>query len=235
MNNYLLMQSFLDIIKELSISNPDKEITSEIVYSVLIRYNIPANQKPLENIQELYRNFYKRYQKNDNINVYEVPNFNFLVFSNGKISGNEIKLYLPYDAKHISKAGEMIFDFLAKNDITHQSKISHVVRNDDLVIRVNTLEDANFIINFINSNNYLRSNLLNVNPFLPNQNGIGITMDNGYSFNDALCNIIADLIYLLKRENRLNDLYIVMLNEYIKQQDQIVKLKNFIFMLKINY
>ncbi len=217
MNNYELMQNFLNNIKELAIDNPDTYIDEDIVYSCLIRYNIPNSKKPFENITHKFYLLYEYFKNNKNINLCEYPNFYFLVFQNGRLSGNEIKLYAPYDSKHIVEAAKKIFSFMAKNNITHQSKIAYIIRNDDLVIRVNTLEDAEKVIAFIQKDPFLRKNLLKVNPFLPNNNGIGMAMDNDFSFNSVLCEIISNFVLLLRNQNRINDLNVENLNAYIKE------------------
>ena len=39
-NNYERMQEFLNVLKEFAISNPEKEITDNFIYSNLIRFNL---------------------------------------------------------------------------------------------------------------------------------------------------------------------------------------------------
>lgn len=156
-----------------------------------------------------------RYESNTNINVFQIENRkHFLWFANGNLSGNEVKLYIPLDAQHLQEGANQIFDFISKTSIQHQSKIADKIRNDNIVIRVNNLNDAQTIINFVNSNNYLREGLIKVNPFLSNCNGVGITMDNSYSFNSTLCNIICNFVFHLKQQNALNLLTIENLNIY---------------------
>ena len=217
MNNYELMQYFLNFIKQFAIENPDKNINKNMIYYCLMTYNIPPPQNPTENITDKFPLLYDYFKNIHNIHLYEVPNFNFLIFKNKNLNGNEIKLYAPYDSKHIIEAAKKIFGFMAYNNIAHQSKIAYMIRNDDLVIRVNTLSDAEKIINFIKNDPFLRENLLNVNPFLPNNSGIGMAMDNNLSFNSVLCNIISNYVSLLRKENRINDLNVENLNAYIKK------------------
>lgn len=215
MSNYELMENFLNEVKQLVLDNKTRNINPKVIYSLLIRYNIPNLQDPFEKITDKFPILYQYFQNKPNIRLYEIKNFNFLNFKNGKVSGNEIKLYLPYDKNHIVVAAQKIFDFMAYNNIEHLSKIAHYIRNDDFVIRVNTLEDANQIIKFIKNDAFLTNNLLQVNPFLPNNDGIGMAMDNNFSFNLTLCEIISELVFLLKAKNRINDLNIKVLNAYI--------------------
>ena len=217
MNNYELMENFLKTVKQFALDNPNKNLSPKFIYSLLIRYNIPELKERFDMITDKYPILYEHFKNNPNISLYEINNWNFLNFKNGKIKGNEIKLYIPYNSDHIVIAAEKIFDFIAARNIEHLSKISHYIRNDDFVIRVNTIEDANKIINFIQSDPFLSKNLLNVNPFLPNNKGIGMAMDNSLSFNFTLCEMIANLVYMLKTKNRLADLNVKTLNAYISE------------------
>lgn len=218
-NNYELMQRFLDIIKEFAISNPDKDITENFVYSQLMLFNIRRDQNPYQDISYNNKSWINRYNNNPNIDVFKVESRKcFLWFTNGNISGNEIKLYVPLDSNHILKGANQLFDFISTTGISHQSKIANVVRNDNIVIRVNDLNSAQTIINFVKNNHYIQEGLVKVNPFLPSINGVGITMDNTYSFNSTLSSIISDFIMYLKHQNKLNLLTLENLNIYIKNR-----------------
>ena len=214
-NNYSLQQSFLDMIKEFSISNPNKQIDEHFIYSMLMGVNISPEQLPYYNIENKFKNWESRYMFNDEIHTFKAKGRPFLWFANGEINGNEIKLYIPIDYNHIEEGANQLFDFMAANNIEHQSKIASIIRNDNLVVRVNTKEDAQKIVNFVNSNPYIQEGMIKVNPFLPNYNGIGITMDNSESFNMVLCRIINSFLTCLKNNNRLDLFTVDQLNKYI--------------------
>ena len=59
--------------------------------------------------------------------------------------------------------------------------------------------------------------MLTVNPFLANDNGIGLTMDNNYSFNSELCTAIAEFVSVLKSRNKVKNLNVESFNIYIKK------------------
>lgn len=215
--NYELQQYFLDYIKQFAISNPDREITKNFIYSRLAGFNIQNIQGPYEDARENFSGWLERYKYYSNINVFEIKDRkNFLWFANGEIKGNEIKLYIPLDKTHLKEGANQLFDFICTNSLEHQSKIADIIRNDNIVVRVNKMEDAKTIIDFVSENSYLKEGLLKVNPFLPNHNGIGITMDNSYSFNGTLCNIIGDFLNQLRKHNRLDMFNVEELNKYIK-------------------
>ena len=217
--NYDKMQDFLNVIKKLALENKNREINSDLVYSLLINYGLDNTERV--SLKDKFVDFYDFFAHTPNLRVYEKTDSAFLCFTNGKLNGNEVKLYAPFAKDKIAEAGRQIFTFLANNNITHQSEIATFERNDDLVIRVNTLEDAQKICDFIHSNPFLSENMLTVNPFLPNDNGIGLTMDNKYSFNFELSIAIANFVKILKSKNRVKDLNVesfnVFLENYIKE------------------
>lgn len=214
--NYELMQYFFDMLKEFIISNPDYEINSNFVYSNLIRFNIRKDQHPDVDISNYFNYFKAIYSNNSSIETFQPQkNKYFLWFMNGKLKGNEIKLYIPMDYNHIEEGGKQLFDFIASTGIEHQSKIASIIRNDDVVIRVNSLEDANKILDFISNNKYIQEGLIKTNPFIPNFNGVGMVMDNNFSFNRETSQIISDFVEKLKKEDRLDLINVDQFNQYI--------------------
>ncbi len=215
MTNYELIQSFLDMLKEYAISNPNQEISQKFVYSNLMGFNVKQEHMPYCKIDEHFTGWESRYMYDNRINTFKIPKRAFLWFTNGKIYGNEIKLYIPLDYNHIKEGANQLFDFIASTGIEHESKISDKIRNDDLVVRVNNLKDAETIIDYINSNQYIKEGLMKTNPFLPNWNGVGITMDNNYSYNSTVSELISNFIETLKRYNRLDLLTVEELNKFV--------------------
>lgn len=216
--NYQYMQYFLNMISEFAKSNPDKIIDNSFVYSNLIRFNIRNDQMPGTNISHFHNGWLDRYKNNLRITVRDKIQGTFLWFSNGNLKGNEIKIYIPMDYNHITEGANQLFDFLASTNIEHQSKIASIIRNDNVVLRVNSMEDAKTIIDFVNNNSYIKQGMINVNPFLPNYNGIGMAMDNTYSFNSTVSSIIANFITKLRNQNRLDLATVDNLSSFINEQ-----------------
>lgn len=216
MSNYDLIQYFINMIGEFAISNPDKDIDKNFIYSQLMGFNIKNEQLPYYSISHEFENWKARYNNNPNINAFEVDKRPFLWFTNGKMRGNEVKLYIPMDYNHIKEGANQLFDFLINSGIEHQSKIADKIRNDNLVVRVNSLEDAEKIIKFVKNNDYIQEGLIKTNPFLTNFNGVGLAMDNNYSYNSTICQILSNFINYLKKYNRFDLLTVDNLNQYIK-------------------
>lgn len=217
LNNYELQQYFLDMIKEFLVSNPDKNLDYNFIYSQLMCFNIRNSQGPYQNIEPYFQEWANHFENNSNIKVFQVPDRKcFLWFSNGKMKGNEVKLYIPLDKDHIKQGGKQLFDYISSTNIEHQSKIANKIRNDNIVVRVNNMEDAKKVIDYVSQNSYLMEGMTRINPFLPSCNGIGITMDNSYSYNSTLCKIISNFLNQLKQYNRLDMFTVAELNKYIK-------------------
>jgi len=216
MNNRELQQKFLDEIKQFVVSNPNSDaINTRFIYSRLMFFGVTLEQGTNMPLKQFNYEWQKRYENNYNIDVYRSGNRNFIYFSNGKLKGNEIKMYIPLDYDHINEGAKQLFDFISSSNIAHQSKISDILRNDNLVVRVNSLEDAETIVNFVNSNSYMKEGLIKVNPFLASYNGIGFAMDNNESYNYTLCEIINNYINYLKSINKIELLTVENLNQYI--------------------
>lgn len=215
MNNYDLMQTFLNIIKELAISNPNTNINENIVYTTLMGYNIPPEQAPYKNIQPILNSLdFSSIVRSDSVFTYG----HFLVFHKGETNWNEVKIYLPLNQEHIEKGVNDVLNFMYKNGISYELKVADKIRNDNVVIRVNTIQDADLVLNFVNNNKYIKEGLIKTNPFLPNFHGVGMAMDNDHSYNVTVSKIISNYVQVLKTKNKLDELTVENLNIFIKEQ-----------------
>lgn len=107
----------------------------------------------------------------------------FLNFNNKKEAlFNPIKMYLSVESKDIAQVSIMLFDFLEKNDILHQSKVASEVRSDDIVLRIYSKEDEVKIQNFINNNSYIRNSLKKTIQFCFEKDNIGYALDGNLSY-----------------------------------------------------
>lgn len=205
MNRYIEMQMFFNTILEFVFENPDKKIDNRFIYSLMCGYYSIDNlanfdfgsQRPVrDNYYQKWIDRYANIKKRNNvdIDVFPSPDQKFLIFSSGYIKDNEIKMYIPLDYNHIYEGANRLFDFITANKITHNSKIANFIRSDNVVVRVDKLADMEKIINFVINDAYIQEGMLKVNPFLENYNGIGLAMDNSYSYNYETAKLIADFL-----------------------------------------
>ncbi len=203
MNNYKQMEQFLEQIKTFAKSNPEKVIDYKFVYSLLIRFNL-LSRAVSEKVDDLWPEIKDSVTKNTDGLTRSGHFGSFLLFNRGMLNSNEVKLYLPTKRDNLVSTVTELEHFMAENNMAHQLKVANKMRNDNIVIRVNTLEEAQKLVEFAKLNVNLNRNLLKVNPFLANDAGVGLAMDNNESFNTVLSELIADFINMKKNYNYAN-------------------------------
>ena len=129
-----------------------------------------------------------------------------------------IKIYIPIDSEHIEKSGKMIFEFLARENIVHLSKIGKCVRFDDIVIRTNNSESANKIIDFVNNNEYIKEGLLTCNPFAVNVDNISMAYDNTLSYNMVVSSWISSYINWECKNNNLDNVSFLRFRTFVEER-----------------
>ena len=217
------------ILKDLyySASKQNFWLDSNVVYNYLIQHGVSNNP----NNRYVNKNFFGRWQSRfkdvDNIDVFVSPHWKyFCQFKNGSVDYDCVKMYIPLDYEHIYEGVNLIFDFLARSNIAHMSKIGSHVRFDDVVVRLNSVEDAKALQFFIDNNSYIQSGLMKANPFAFSKNKVSYAYDGVLSYNSCMASIISEYINdrLGKKFNidsiNVND-FIVYLSEYSKNNDRI--------------
>ena len=167
--------------------NDNDLLTPKTIYSLLVYYKGERRE-----INKFFDSWINHFKNKRHIEVFNDPSWKyFCQFVNGGGEGSKmIKLYIPLSYSHIEEGAKIIFEFLEKNNIEHASKIGSHLRNDNLVIRVNSMKDAKKIISFVKNNEYLQSGLLETNPFTYNQDGVGLALDGYRSFNDEVSKLL---------------------------------------------
>ncbi len=217
--NYESMAEFIQQIQKLALNNPNRNVDANFIYSMLIDFKITNEQGKWQNIEHFFSPLEASFENNPQINVFRTPkNRHFLYFTHGKLNGNEIKMYVPLKKEAISYGVKQIFDFIAQSGISHQSKLADTIRNDNVVIRVNSLEEAERVAYFLSNDPYIKRNMLKVNPFLPNYNGIGMTMDNNYSYNYEVATLLQNYVFYMKSRNCLASMTVDGFSNYVKNQ-----------------
>lgn len=181
------VNSFLGLISE--ISKNDIEIDANIVYSNLVTYN--SNN---EDISRYLEALIKGFDNIKNINIIkEKTYFKFNSF-NFKNTENNIKLYIPLDKEHLYRGLTELIMFLSQNNIIHSTKVLNKIRNDNIIVTVDGLFDAEKIRKFIDSNKYIKEGLIKPNPFMYNDGNISYVWEGYLSYNIVLSNWISEYI-----------------------------------------
>lgn len=219
-NNYKDMERFLERIKKFALANPNRQIDEKFIYSQLIFLN---ESNKLVSAEEDWKKIAEKWQYASDGKTYNFQRSGFLVFNRGSLSGNEVKLYLPLTKDYLTNGVLDMEKFLMDNNISHQLKVASVIRNDNIVIRVNSIDDADKVINFALNNSNFSKGLAKVNPFLANNKGIGMAMDNNFSFNSELSKI--NSYFFQSQKNDLSNFNLANFNVFINKQIWDLRLK----------
>ena len=140
----------------------------------------------------------------------------FCLFSYSRPNSlNEIKVYIPLDVNHIEDGVYKIFKFLSNNNIKHTSKVRNgEISRDDVVVRLFSEEDARKLIDFVNNDDFFKTNTIEPNPFSIRAGRVGLVSDGMFSYNDFVNNII----YKFFRENEMRRFY-----EYVIDEEDFIK------------
>lgn len=217
MNDIRRIDDFLRLMAEAA--KLGYNIDEKTVYSNLIRLGIGAENI---DISSNFEGWINRFKSNPNINVYVDPSWSYFCQFvskgyNRANSTNEIKLYIPIDKEHIYEGANQLFDFLARENIAHLSKIGKHIRFDDIVVRVTNQYDANKVINFVNSNSYLREGSLPLNPFAVHDGIVSMAWDDNLSYNSVVANWISEYINFEKRNGNLDNVGYAGFYSYVAQ------------------
>ena len=192
------IDNFLKILATLRM---EYTLSSSNIYHELINididddnYNKSISGENQSN-ESTFSRWYNYYKDNPNIDAFVSPNWRYFCQfisrdEKAKNTTEHIKIYIPLDINHIEEGAKKIFDFITDNNISHVSKIGSKIRFDNIVIRVTKEKDAEKIIEFVNSDSYLKEGLIKPNPFAFQKDGIALACDGNISYNDTLAQLI---------------------------------------------
>ncbi len=208
---------FLKYLAKIYSQNPDFPIFEDTIYSELISFGANEGKQyeiPKTNLVPVQTALGREYQKNTWNHIY------FLVFENRKGSNDAsffdkihkgIKLYISAEEKDIYQLSQKLFDFILRENILCQAKVSQEMRNDCLVVRVETKEDARKITKYINSLKFIDkenkkeySPVNRCNPFLLSSDKVGVTIDGKLSYNIIVTSLIRDYLQEKRNTNNMN-------------------------------
>ena len=175
-------------------------VTEGIIYDALANYGFNPNELNIQT-DSLFPMWIDRFKDKPNIECYHSDRQpHFLQFANGRtLESKHIKLYFSLSPNAYYEGVNMIFDFIEKNNMKTGSKVADTIRSDEIVLRMESTDDAEKLIQFINNNPYLKENSRPTNPFLNRAGVVGVGYDDLLSYNQTISMFIAD--YLNKTNN----------------------------------
>ena len=205
MNKQIQMDKMLKKIEKIA-DKLNSNLSFDTVYFELTK-GLISNKERNYKVNQIFSNFVSHFQNKKNIKVFVDPSWKyFCQFKNTKSNNNyelsnPIKMYLSVNSKNLYDISCIIFEFLERNNIYHESKIGSEIRSDGIVIRVFSKKDEQIIRNFINNNNFIKRNLNDQIPFCFQNDKIGYAIDGDLSFNITVSKYIRDYI----NNSRLNN------------------------------
>ncbi len=169
-------------------------LSEKMVYRYLTKIGLSQEEQKIR-IEEIFPDWIETFKNYPNIQVFNSEEWKyFCQFKNGEITPDCIKMYISLDSAHIRQGAKIIFDYLARNNISHKSKIGSEIRTDDIVIRLSNRIDAENLQSFINNSKYLQNGMQNVNPFCFESQKVGYAYDGHLSYNKCVSIVISDYI-----------------------------------------
>ena len=203
---------FLKKIANIYAQNPDLPITKDTIYKELSSFNVhnDKNEKlALISLLNVQINLNEKYKGDKRVNTFTFGKGYFWVIENRKKLSdsdyydkmtNAIKLYISVDSKDVYFIASTLFDFMINEGIVNQSKISKEFRNDALVIRVSTKEEAKKVIDFYNKK-FTYNPRVKPNPFIFSNEKVSVAMDGLLSYNSTLAKLLKAYYKEKRRSN----------------------------------
>lgn len=221
-----ILNYFKGIVKE----NENITITEDMVYDYLMRYGVPADEFN-KNTTEFFKGWKGECRKLENIKDLDMDSSVFCLFSDEeeKIANctNPIKLYIPIKYSHINESVNKLLAFFSKKKMPFEMKIANKVRTDDIIVRLNSLEDVNKFLNFIKYNDYINEGLLKPNPFCYQEESISLTNDGSISYIQVTASYISK--YINSNKDNIDEIKLHKFYNYIIDcyKDMFVNYTNF--------
>lgn len=220
-------KEFLSYLKDLYKQNPNLEINNDIIYSELAHFISYQNGKlkrveknNLVNVQVQLNNKYKNRVLCSSANS---GYFFFIENREGTTDEefynkmyNSIKIYIACDTTNIYKVADSLFDFMLKEHIITQSKISKEMRTDCFIVRVSNKEEAEKVCNYVNSLKY--QSTIVPNPFILKKGNVSLTIDGKLSYNTILASFLNNYLINKRNSNTLDTINIKDFTNYIKSE-----------------
>ena len=217
MNRIKEQEIFFNYIKNIYLSNPNLQINEDTIYKELMLFYENNGTRERINENGLLLNVQQKLGKKFGLN-FDRSGYFWFFENRGNLKDKEfydalyssVKIYVSVDAVNLCEITTKIIEYMKKENIITQSKVAKAMRNDVLVLRVTTKEDAIKLTDYINSLNY--KSKIKTNPFILTKDKVSITKDGCLSYNFTLCKVISNYLNECKAKNTLieaniNDLY----------------------------
>ena len=203
---------FFEHIKKIYMQNPNFKVTPDTIYNELKLFNVQDGKQMRisnDNLIKIQARLSNYFRKREPAICFSKGPFFAIENRNGyddktfydKIN-TSIKLYIACDKKNLYNVTGLVFNYMIDENIITQSKIAKEMRNDVLVVRVSTMEEAEKVSKFVNSLDYNSS--VSYNPYILSDGKVGMTYDGTLSYNKTLSLLMNSYFNTKKNSNSLD-------------------------------
>ena len=230
-------KDFFSQLKKFIMHSSKKNITEKAIYSFLINYGISQESKDKKSIltqRFSEKKLLKPLIETTAANIRIKNDFYYLFKGNIDIE-KAIKIYISLDADHLEEGALLIYDYLDEMGIDYISSIrGSSTTTDNIIIRVNNIEEAKKISEFIRNNHFIQEGLNIPNPFLfTDENGVTYAFDGRYTtINKEIAKYLYEYINTKKIEGALEEPEIKVdeisregFYTYLEEEDEIISSK----------
>lgn len=201
------------------------------VYGLLTRYDVPYEEIINRDVSDKFASWQKYFLFKNNIKVSSLQGHFLNFFTTLGIKNECYKLYLHIPKDNLDECVKLIFDYICSKEYPHESKVGDMVRSDGIVIRVESKEALNDIVEFINNKKKITKCARRTNPFIIRKGVVGLSYDECLSYNSTIASLISDYLKGKYEKKELNtvdidDFKIFALdyyNKYFTTDDGILK------------
>lgn len=228
MNKIEERELFLKYIVDVYFKNLNISVSSDIIYHELSRFNVNNGENSVidnDSLIGVQLGLNNKFKNNSKVNTFTSRDGYFWAIENrcGKEDKeflsdmyNSIKIYISVDLENIYKISELLFNFMIKEKIVMQCKISKSMRNDALVCRVSGREAATKVCEYLESLNY--ESKIKPNPFLMENGKTYMAMDGRLSYNYTLATLLKQYFNTKKSKKQLDGVSCEQFNKFVKEQ-----------------
>lgn len=185
-NNDEKVNDIINYFKKMLSENKNLHFSKNDIYAYLTNYNISENNN--SDIKEFINFDTKKYS---NIQYINDDNNLFINKKKNIKCTNPIKIYIPTNYQYIEKTINKILNFFNKKNMAFEMKVTNNICNNDIAIRLSSMEDVNKFLIFIKNSKKIREGLIETNPFCYNEKDLSFTIDGNLSY----ISVISDYIY----------------------------------------
>lgn len=216
MNRDFEINNFLNHLAKIYSQNPNLSISSDTIYHYLMNYDMSQYEIENNDIRNYFDEWYEHFKQIKNIDVWHSENqTRFLQFSHGNPNLKCVKLYLSFPKDKIYECVNKVFEFVASNKMVTHSKVADMLRSDSVVLRLDSIEDVEKVINFVNNDLNLSNSCKKTNPFLIKEGHVGIAYDHMLSYNSTLSFLLEQYFKYCRMYNRFNEVSSSTFKEYV--------------------